>query len=236
MHAASFGSDLRITSSIKRIKPVQTHRNRIRPGTSQVQKQFVSLPGRQAILKLFRKALRVASGPKRFPCQDAGRLVISMAVPAGTTKTRNNDIRTEFADHTHEISQNLFPSPFFQSFVSAFGKAEVIRLGKELFRSIEPPRRQQFLGPQQSQRLILLVSQQILPAISTSSGKVGGAKMKAPRQVRQQLAVFIVRVGGNQKNRPDHRQPVDRFGYRRRIGSFRGKRRRLISVKPQGPK
>ena len=86
--------------------------------------------------------------------------------------------------------------------VNGLGVAEIVGPGEVLPSAIEPPRRQQLLGPDQAQRLAQLGADQVLAALAPVQREVGGFGSHPPHQDGEQLGVLVIRMG------PDHQHPL----------------------------
>ena len=72
--------------------------------------EFVCLPGPEAVAELIGELRRIGCGAKRLGCQDSGGLV--MLTAAGAVRAHRDDhVRPERADMTHEITKNLLVPP-----------------------------------------------------------------------------------------------------------------------------
>ena len=87
--------------------------------------------------------------------------------------------------------------PFRKGFPRRLRKAEVDSPCEELFGSINPSRRQQFLGANHAQQFALLGSNQVLPAFPARERQVSGPNMAPPHKVGEQRRPLVVWMGGN---------------------------------------
>ena len=82
-------------------------------------------------------------------------------------ESRDHDVGSERPDDLDDIGEHLLPVPDAQGFAGALREAEVDRPGEELPAAVEPPRGQQFLGPDHPELFKELGTDHVLPAVAT---------------------------------------------------------------------
>src|SRR3954471_20679911 len=100
--------------------------------------------------------------------------MMSMSCTAIFRETGNNNIRLKLSNHPHGIRKYFFFIPYPERFFRSFGKAKVKRAGEELLGAVYSPGSQQFLRADQSQFYSLLISYQVLSAITPGERKITG--------------------------------------------------------------
>src|SRR5205823_1023323 len=73
-----------------------------------VEIQFLCLPG----LSIFGKPVGIGSNLERFLCDDAGHLMVPMAVAWCPRKAGDDDLRTKVSNDPYIIAEDLIVSPF----------------------------------------------------------------------------------------------------------------------------
>ena len=73
-----------------------------------------------------------------------------VTVPWRSGKAQDDDVGPEPPDHPNNVAEDLIVAPFVQCFLRRLGKAKINRSTKKLFRAVDSPSRQQFLGPNYS--------------------------------------------------------------------------------------
>ncbi|OPZ81421.1 MAG: hypothetical protein BWY77_00651 [bacterium ADurb.Bin431] len=91
-------------------------------------------------------------------------------------------------------------APDLQAFIAGFGVAKVDGAGEKLLRSVDAPRRQQFLGADDPHQLALFTAEQVLAAVAAGEGEIGGVGQTLSGQVSQQSGVFVVGMGADVEN------------------------------------
>ncbi len=153
------------------------------------------MPGRQ-LLELLGKRLRVAGELERLDGQYCRRGVVPVSSPL-RRESCDQDVGPERPDDLDDIGEHLLTVPDAQGFAGTLREAEVNRAGEELPAAVEPPRGQQFLGPNHPELFKELGTDHVLPAVAAGQGEVGRAAVAAARQVSDQLGVLIVGMSGD---------------------------------------
>ena len=141
-------------------------------------------------------ALRVAGELERLEGQYRRRRVVPVSAALGR-ESRDDDVGPERPDDPDDIGQHLLPVPDSQGLAGTLGEAEVDRAGEELPAAVEPPRGQQFLGPDHPELFEELGTEHVLPAVAAGQREVGRAVVAAAGQIGDQLGVLIVGMGGD---------------------------------------
>ncbi len=118
--------------------------------------------------------------------------MLAVAVARSSGESQDDDIRTEAADDVNDIAKNFFPRPLPEGFFGVLGESEIDRAREKLFTSVDAAGRQEFLRSNDSQRVALFGTDQVLSAFAACEGKIGGSNMAATREIRQKGRIFIV--------------------------------------------
>jgi hypothetical protein len=146
----SGGGDLRVRHPDLRIVGAGVDADDARLIRAHAAIQLLNFPRAQTFAKLLRKQLRIGGRFEYFRADDAGRLVIAVAVADVTRKARNDYIGPIQPDHPHRIAQYVFFPPMLQGFIQTFRESEIGRAGEELIDAVIAVRREQLIGAQNS--------------------------------------------------------------------------------------
>src|SRR2546429_690403 len=117
--------------------------------------------------------------------------MLSMTVARRSAESQDNYIGAKSPDHPHHIAKNSFvATPFCKRFLGGFAEPEINCTRKILLRAIDSPCRQKFLRADHAQRVALLRTNQILPALATRERKITGSHFASAREIRQNRGVF----------------------------------------------
>ena len=166
------------------------------------QVQLVRRPGRQPFGAELGEPGGIAGGGERLAGRPAGGLVLPVPVARRAAEDRHDDLRTEPADHPHDILQDRVAGPVAPRFLQRLGVPEVVGAGEELAGAVQPAGGQQLLAAEQPERLAELGSDEILPPLAAVEREVRRLRAHAAHQHGEQLGVLVVGV------RPDHEHPL----------------------------
>jgi hypothetical protein len=154
------------------------------------------LPGPQAVGELFGKHCWITGGPECVLRDQAGRRMVAVAVSRVALKTRDQDERPVDANHTHDIAQDRFLSPFFERLVEAF-REPVVRNRREVLRvdAVVAIGGNQFVGTDQAERVEQLRPDRVVARFATGQGEQRHAGTVTPAEHRQHTAMLVVWMG-----------------------------------------
>ena len=91
----------------------------------------------ESFANLVGKTVRIGSGAQGFAGEDAGGLMITMAVAVFALETGDDDVGAEGADHSNEIGESdIVAAPFLKGLVGGLGEAEVGNAAEALFDAV----------------------------------------------------------------------------------------------------
>ena len=123
------------------------------------------------MLDLLGKLVRIRSRSKSLARQNAGRLVITMAVSVIALKPRDQHVGAKGADDTHNVSEcGLVPLPFLKRLIGIFGEPEIGDAGEALLHSVITIRFRQLQCPQNTEHIEKVAAHLILPAFPAIQG------------------------------------------------------------------
>src|ERR1700722_13496156 len=98
--------------------------------------------------------------------------VMPMPGPGVRREPGEDDVRLEFTDDPHGVTQHLLFVPGLQRLIRRLAKPKIKGTREELFGAIHPPRRQHLLRPDEAQFYSLFITNEILTAIPARHGKI----------------------------------------------------------------
>ena len=128
--------------------------------------------------------------------------MLAVAVLRRPAEDRDDDLGTEPPDDADHILEHGVLRPVLPGLLHGLGVAEVVGPGEVLPGAIEPPRGEQLLGPDQTQRLAQLGSDQVLAPFAAVERQVRRLGAHPPHQDGEQLGILVVRMGA------DHQHPL----------------------------
>src|SRR5204862_5957496 len=159
--------------------------------------QLGRLPWPQAVLKRFGKYRRVAGRLAGLPGQEAGSLVIPVAVAIVALEARDHDERALRADDADHVAQDLLAAPFHQRLLQPFREAVVDHAGEVLpVDAVVLVRAQELLGPNQAQRIEQLRADRVVARLAARQREQRYTRTIAAAEHRQHAALFVVGVRG----------------------------------------
>ena len=163
------------------------------------------LPWTQARAQLLGELRGIGRGAKRLGRENRRRLMVLTA--AGSVRAhRHDDVGPQGPDMTHEVAENLLPSPLLERFLLAERIAKVHRAREVLLGAIEAVCRQEFLGAENAQRVEELRADLVLSAVAARGGDERHPRPDVPRVERERRVVLVVWMRGHVRDRPDRRQ------------------------------
>src|SRR5215471_16963034 len=97
--------------------------------------------------------------------------MVAMTAPL-RRETGDHHVRPERTDDSNNVRKDHLPIPDSQGLLRALREPKVNRPCKELLASIQPPGRQEFLGPKDSQLIAKFGAKHILPPVPSRHGKI----------------------------------------------------------------
>src|SRR5207248_5135012 len=88
--------------------------------------------------------------------------------------------------------ENRIARPEAERLLGRLGVAEVVGASEKLLRAVELARREQLLGPDDSQLGPELLADQVLTTFAAGERQIGGLRAHAARQEDEELCVFVV--------------------------------------------
>src|SRR6185436_14221591 len=168
-------------------------------------------PGPEPLGKLYWKTRGIGCRSISLWSQEARRLMMAVPVALRAVPLRSDYQRAKSANDANHVSEHRFPVPLGEGLFARLAEAEVEGAGEELYRAIHPSRGEQLIGANDAEQLIQLGAQQVLAAVAPCERQVRGARLTSLREVSQQSAVFVVRVGAGMKHAGDNSQSPDRL-------------------------
>ncbi len=190
-------------------------------------------PRRQPLRGETRKGRGIAGKTVGLARRHAGGLMLAVPVPRGAVENADDDLRAKPPHHAHRVLEEIVLRPLAQRLVERAGEAEIVGAREVLSGAVQTPRRRELLRAHETQADAEVGPDEVLAALAPRQGQVRGLASEAAGHVRQDLAVLVVRMRGDDEEssmRSELRQrPVERFeaaGGRRRKRVAR--RRRLV--------
>ncbi len=154
------------------------------------------LPGLE-LAELLRERRGVGGERERLDGEHGRRGVMTVRGRGLRGKPRDDHVRTELADHAHDVAEDGLPVPDAQRLLGVLRVAEVLRAGEVLPPAVQPARGEQLLGARHAEQLAELGAEQILPAVAAGEREIGRPISAAASQVGDGLRVLVVRMGGD---------------------------------------
>ena len=143
------------------------------------------------------KRFGVGRRPERFFGEHGGSLMVSVPVPVGSGKARNQDIGTKSSNHAHHVAErDIMPAPLLKGFFRIFGIAEIRHPAEALLDSVVTVRCRQLQHAQHAQHVEQIAADLVLAAFAPSQSHQQCGDPVAARFQRQHAAIFIIGVRG----------------------------------------
>src|SRR4029450_10818770 len=151
----------------------------------------LGLPGGQ-LPELLGERARITGQLEGLHREEGRGGVMAMGVGGSRRKARQNHVRPEDPDDPHAVREDGVLAPDPERLAIVLGVSEVTRAREELLASVEATCGEQLLGARYPERLAELRAEEVLAAIATREGQIGGSIATAPRQVRDDMRVLVV--------------------------------------------
>jgi hypothetical protein len=158
-----------------------------------------------------------------------------VAVAGGAGEDADDDLRAKAAHDAHGVLVEGVFGPLAKRFFLGAREAEVVGAGEVLPRAVEAARRRELLRAHEPEPDSQIRANQILTALAAGQREVCGLSAQRPRDVSQDLRVFVVGVRTDDEKPPVRcqllEQPIDFFetsGRRRLERVADGGRRRFL--------
>ena len=140
--------------------------------------------------------------------------MLAVAVARRAREERDDDLGPEPALDPEGVFEQDLPRPEAQRLVERSREAEVVGAREILARAVDPPRAQQFLRPDQTERNAEVAADQVLTTFAAGQRQVGHLGAHLPRDDGQESVVLVVRVRADDEHPLVHRetlqQPIER--------------------------
>lgn len=168
-------------------------------------------PWLQALLDLFRKALRIGGGFIGLAGDVSDGGVMAMAAALGGREAREDNVRTETADGANDVAENALFAPEGESLRGGFTETEVNGSREELFATIELARGEELLCADDTEEFGLLGTDQVLPAFAAGGGKISGTQVLSARKVGDHRFPFVIGMCAQNEDAAEGIQAIEEF-------------------------
>ena len=125
-----------------------------------------------------------------------------MPIPRRAAEDRDDHLGAVPTDHAHDVLEDRIAGPVTPRLVLRLGEPEIVCAGEELGRAVQTPRREQFLGAEQAERVAQLGSDEVLPSLAAIEREIRRFGTHPSDEQREQLGILVIGM------RPDHEDPL----------------------------
>jgi hypothetical protein len=153
---------------------------------------------------LLRKPFRIGCRLVGIVREDGRGRVVAVRVSARSGETRDDDVGLKFAKNPDHVGEDLFLIPNPECLVGGFRKTEILRAREELMAAVDPPRREQLLRADHTEKIADFRADEILPAVAPRHRKVARVRQPPVRQIGDQSRVLVVGMSGDVQHTRQH--------------------------------
>jgi len=125
----------------------------------------------------------------------AGDLVVAVAVCDAADEGGDYDLRAFAADGEDGVVEDAVVAPSGEGFLLRFRKAEVDFCAPELLGAVVLAGLEELAGADEAEGVVGIGGHGVLAAFAAGEGEEGAADAEAAREIGEQGAVFVVRMG-----------------------------------------